>query len=236
MPASGRFDHLRHSALELLSSGNSTVAVARLLDVPVSVVARWRDEPAPARPEPAVLMAARRAQGRPIGFRTTLVVAPSLSSRLWNYAAAAYVAGNLAVCVADTVREQGSWRGHVAVMFVSAIAIAAVVWWLCRYLQSLVLGIDGFIVPRLFGRSFMAYSDLADYWLVLHVLNEGRDDECVGRLLTLHSRRAGVRPLEVFIRDRDALDPRVVERLELVKKANQGEQPLTPLGSIASRP
>jgi hypothetical protein len=233
MAPSGRFDHLRHSALELLSSGNSSVAVARLLDVPVSVVARWRDEPVPARPEPAALMAALREQGRPIGFRTTLVIAPSLQSRLWNYAVAAYVAASIAIGVADALREPGNWRGHVVVMVVSAIVIAAVVWLLCRELKSLVLGIDGFIVPQLFGRTFMAYSDLADYWLVLHVLDEGHEGECVGRLLTLHSRRAGVRSIEVFIRDGYALDPRVIERLELVKKANQGEQPLTPLGSIA---
>jgi hypothetical protein len=230
MPTSGRFDHLRHGALELLASGNSTVAVARLLDVPASVVARWRDEPVPARSEPATRMAALRAQGRPIGFRTTLVVAPPLSSRLWTCALAA----SIAFGVADALRDSGStWRGHVAAMFMGAIVIAAAVWRLSRSLTSLVLSLDGFIAPHLFGRTFMAYSDLADYWLVLHVLNEGRDDECVGRLLTLHSRRAGVCPIEVFIRDRDALDPRVIERLELVKKANQGERPLTPLGSIA---
>ena len=51
-------------------------------------------------------------------------------------------------------------------------------------------------------------------------------------LLTLHSRRAGVRPIEVFIDDRFPIDPAMIERLDLVKKTNQGVQPLTPIGEI----
>jgi hypothetical protein len=35
--------------------------------------------------------------------------------------------------------------------------------------------------------------------------------------------------VSVFISDAVTIDPRVLERLELVKKTNQGAQPLTPI-------
>ncbi len=60
---------------------------------------------------------------------------------------------------------------------------------------------------------------------------EGTDEEREGRLLTLHSLRPGTPPVSVFIDDRVALDPRVLERLELVKKANQPAGPLARLGA-----
>ncbi|MEP6506495.1 MAG: hypothetical protein ABJD97_24375 [Betaproteobacteria bacterium] len=233
MPSTGRFDHLRHSALELLASGNGTVAVARVLDVPASVVARWRDEPAPVTPAAAVAVAAAHALGQPIVFRTTLVHAPSLPFRLWNLALALYVAASVAVGLAGYLQDSGStWRHHAIASFTGAVLIGCVLWCWGKSLTSLVLGPDGIVVPRWFGRTVMAYSDLADYWLVLHVLDEGTDEECVGRLLSLHSRRPGVAPIEVFVRDNDPLDPRLIDRLDRVRKANQGVRPLTPLRSI----
>ena len=66
----------------------------------------------------------------------------------------------------------------------------------------------------------------------MHVLREDTDQEVEGRLLTLHSRRPGVRPVSVFISDAVTIDPRVLGRLDLVKKTNQGVQPLTPMRHV----
>ncbi len=230
MEASGRFDHLRHSALELLAAGNSTTAVAGLLQVPASLVARWRDEPVPPPLEPAAMLAARLAQGAPIAFRTTLVVSESMPRRLWNYALAAWVAVSLAIGLADGWREEDG-QGHPLMWINAAIVIGCVLWLLKLSRPLLLLDDRGVVVPGLVLKSTLAYSDLADWWLVGHVRGEGTDEEREGRLLTLHSLRPGTPPVSVFIDDRVALDPRVLERLELVKKANQPAGPLARLGA-----
>lgn len=229
MPSCGPFDHLRHSALELLASGNSTSAVAGLLQVPASVVARWRDEPVPPPLEPAAMLAAQSAQGRPIAFRTTLAVSESTPHRLWNYALAVYMAASLAIGVADEWREP-AWQGHGLLWVNAAIILGCVLWLLKLSRPLLLLEARAIVVPGIVAGSTLAYSDLADWWLVGHVLHEDTDEAREGRLLTLHSRRPHAAPISVFIDDRVALDPRVLERLELVKKANQGPGPLTRMG------
>ena len=233
MVAPGRFDHLRRSALDLLDAGNSPAAVAQVLAVPVSVLTRWRDGPVPPAPQPQDLAAALVARGEPIHFRTSLLVAPTLLFRLGHLGYALYVAFVAVAAIADYLREGAhSWTEHAGLSVLAVLGLGiALAWWRSSQV-SLVLGPGAMSVPTLFGRRSLAYSDLADYWLVLHVRHEGTDDEIEGRLLTLHSRRAGVRPLEVFISDRDALDPRVIERLDQVKSANRGVGPLTPMQSI----
>jgi hypothetical protein len=232
MEAPGPHDHLRHSALELLASGNGSDAVAGLLQVPVDEVVRWQGEPEPKPLEPAAMLAATRAQGRPIGFRTRLVVAEPTRLRLWKIALAVWFGGSVAVALADSLRESGShWADHDAVWINLAFMVGCA-GWLWRLSQPLLLlDAQSLVVPGLLGRTTLAYSDLADWWLVGHVEREGTDDEREGRLLTLHSLRPGVAPATVFIDDGVALDPRVLERLELVKQANQGPRPLARLGA-----
>ena len=195
------------------------------------MVVRWQGEPVPTPLSPAAMLAATRAQGRPIGFRTRLVVAEPTRLRLWKIAMAVWFAGSVAVALVDSLRESwGAWADHdVAWINLAFMAGGAV--WLWRLSQPLLL-LDGeaLVVPGLMRRTTLAYSDLADWWLVGHVEREGTEDEREGRLLTLHSRRLGVAPATVFIDDRVDLDPRVLERLELVKQANQGPGPLARMG------
>jgi hypothetical protein len=232
MAVAERFDHLRHAALDLLDAGNSTASVAQLLAVPVQVVTRWRDEPVPPRLEPAAMLAATGAQGRAIGFRTTLVVSEAMSRRLWHYLFAVYVAGSFAVGAADWWRDPWTAWSHHRMFLCNAAIIIGFVLWLRRLSQPLVrLEASAIVVPGWLGATRLAYADLADWWLVMHVKHEGTDDEVEGRLLTLHSRRAGVAPASVFIPDDVTLDPAVSERLAQVKQANQGPRPLMPLGS-----
>ena len=232
MAAPGPYDHLRHSALELLASGNGSTAVAGLLQVPVDVVVRWQGEPVPPPLAPAAILAATRAQGRPIGFRTRLEVVEPPRLRLWKIAMAGWCAASVMVGVADGWRDPwATWAGHDG-MWINLALMAGCAAWLWRLSQPLLLlDARALVVPGLLGRTTLAYSDLADWWLVGHVQHEDTDDEREGRLLTLHSRRPGVAPATVFIDDRVALDPRVLERLELVKQANQGPGPLARLGA-----
>ncbi len=228
MEPAGRFEHLRHSALELLASGNSTTAVAGLLQVPVGLVTRWRDEPMPKPPTPVAMLAARAAQGRPIQFRTTLVVSEGMLHRLWGFAVAVYAAVSLTVDLADW-RQDPDWQDH-GLMWLNAALIAGCALWMWKLSRPLMLlDARGIVLPGWILKSTLAYSDLADWWLVSHVRHEGTDAEREGRLLTLHSRHAGTAPLSVFIDDSVAMDPRVLERLDQVKKANQPAGPLTPL-------
>ncbi|MEO5689497.1 MAG: hypothetical protein ABIR54_19240 [Burkholderiaceae bacterium] len=229
MGSPDRFDHLRLSALDLLDAGNNSAAVAQLLAVPVSVVQRWRDEPVPPRPDPVDVMAAQRARGQAIAFRTTLFHTGFVPFRLGRAAVTAYVCASIAIGLFIWLGDHADGRFFVAVDVSGLFGLLRLVW------PELVLGPREVSMPGLFGRRTMAYADLADYWLVLHVLNDGEEDERVGRLLTLHSSRAGVRPFEVFIPDGARLDPQIVERLETVKQANRGVGPLTPLKSARAR-
>jgi hypothetical protein len=225
MTAPGRFDHLRHAALDMLDAGNSMAAVSKVLAVPVPVIARWREEPVP----PAGT-APRHADApaRGLRFPTTLVVRRGFPHAWMRHVAIGYGLVALTVgLLAWTLRDPGSLDD---VLEIDLTALAACAWWwFQRDRPLLMLGSDAIVVPRWLGRAAMPYADLADWWLVLHVRNEGSEEEVEGRLLTLHSRRAGVRPIEVFVHDHVEIDPEVTERLDLAKQANAGPGLLTPL-------
>ena len=226
MSDAGPFEHLRGSAQDLLDAGNSAAAVAEVLSVPRSVVARWHEEPPPASAVDAVALA--RAQSGRIHFRTTLTLTAPLRFRAWHYFIALLAS-------ADVVAEVFVERSHAGLAALNLLLVLVFAVGLARHLglsrMLLTLGPDGAIVPGLWRPRSLPYSEMADYWLVSVARGLG-DDEVEGRLLTLHSRRAGVRPIEVFIDDRFAIDPAMIERLDLVKKTNQGVQPLTPIGEI----
>lgn len=218
----------------MLDAGNTMAAVSQLLAVPVPVIARWREEPVPPRPAPAT-RPARAPSPRPAAmpakgsrFRTTLVVRRGFPHGWMRHVAVGYVLAALAVGVlAWTLHHPESLSDIVEVDVTSVIACAW--WWLQRNQPLFTLTADSIVVPGFLGRSSMPYADLADWWLVMHVLNEGKDEEVEGRLLSLHSRRAGVRPIGVFVHDHVVIDPAVTERLEQVKQANRGDGPLTPM-------
>ncbi len=234
MRDSGRFDHLRASALDLLDAGNSATAVAQVLGVPAALVARWRSEPAArgaatapvATPDAAV--STQRSRTGAIHFRTTLTLTQSLVLGLRDYLF-------LVLGFADLIGDFVSAARHPAFAIANLVLLVVfggvLVSWLGVSRTLLILGPDEATVPGLLGRRSIAYSDLRDYWLVSDV--RGHDDhEVEGRRLTLHSRRAGVRPIEIFIDDDVAIDPALIERLDQVKAANLGVGPLTPMGSI----
>ncbi len=225
MPDSGRFDHLRPSALDLLDAGNSVASVAQVLGVPVGVVVRWRSEPTPAKVE---AIAAQRARTGAIHFRTTLTLATPLAFNPWHYVLGVLACGDLVAQAVTASRHPVLTIGNLALL---AVGVGMIVFWFGVSRTLLILGPEAAIAPGLLMRRSIAWSDLSDYWLVSDVRGRG-DDEIEGRLLTLHSRRAGVRPIEVFIDDRLAVDPAVIERLDEVKAANRGAGPLTPIGSI----
>ena len=221
-----RFEHLRGSAQDLLDAGNSAAAVAEVLSVPRSVVARWHEEQPPASAVDTV--AIERARSGRIHFRTTLTLTAPLRFRAWHYVVALLAS-------ADVVAEVFIERSHVGLAAVNLLLVLVFAAGLARHLglsrMLLVLGPDAAIVPGLWRQRSLPYPEMADYWLVSVARGLG-DDEVEGRLLTLHSRRAGVRPIEVFIDDRFPIDPAIIERLDLVKKTNQGVQPLTPIADI----
>ena len=225
MPDSGRFDHLRPSALELLDAGNSATSVAQVLGVPVSVVARWRGEPMPAKVD---AIAAQRVRTGTVHFRTTLTLTAPLAFSVWHYVLGVLACGDLVVQLVTASRHPVLTIFNL-VLLVVCVGVVVFCFGVSRTL--LILGPEAAIAPGLLTRRSIAWSDLSDYWLASVV--RGREDDGIeGRLLTLHSRRAGVRPIEIFIDDRLAVDPAVIERLDEVKAANQGVGPLTPIGSI----
>ena len=225
MPDSGRFDHLRPSALELLDAGNSATSVAQVLGVPVSVVARWRGEPMPAKVD---VIAAQRARTGAVHFRTTLTLTTPLAFSVWHYVLGVLACGDFVVQLVTASRHPVLTIVNLVLL---VVGVGMIVFWFGVSRTLLILGPEAAIAPGLLMRRSIAWSDLSDYWLVSVVRGRG-DDEIEGRLLTLHSRRAGVRPIEVFIDDRLAVDPAVIERLDEVKAANRGVGPLTPVGSI----
>jgi hypothetical protein len=230
MGASGRFDHLRHAALDMLDAGNSSASVAQMLAVPVSVIQDWRNQPLPPRPEPEAMLAALGAQGHAPSFGTMLVVNRLAPEELWRRTLRNVLKSALAIGLFAFAYR--SWKDQVAFgdFYVDVLSLGACsLLWLDRYQPLLRLDGRAIVVPRLLGKAVMPYADLADWWLVMHVLHEDTDHEVEGRLLTLHSRRPGVRPVSVFISDAVTIPPGVLERLELVKKTNQGAQPLTPI-------
>ncbi len=228
------FDHLRHAALEMLDAGNSTASVSQLLAVPPEVIVRWRDEPVPPRPEPAAMLLALGASGHAPNFSTTLVVRRSAPAAMWGLATQDFLLGAVllgAVVLAfGALAQGGRFMGSVWID-VSPLLVVGVLW-LRRNQALFKLDHRGIVVPGVLGSRRMAYADLADWWLVMHIRGKDTDEEVEGRLLTLHSRRKGTRPIEVFVADYVQIDAAVIERLDLVKTANQGAGPLTPLRSV----
>ena len=227
------FDHLRHPALELLDAGNSTASVSQLLSVPAPVITRWRDEPVPPRPETADVLLALGAAGHAPHFDTTLVVRRSAPDGVWGFALQdVLVVGAILVVLGLAVGAltQGRSFAYMSVDMASVLGLGIL--WLRRNQVLFKLDQRGIVVPRLFGSERMPYADLADWWLVMHILGKDTDEEVEGSKLTLHSRRKGVRPIALFVADYVTIDPAVIERLDLVKKANQGVGPLTPMRSI----
>ncbi len=229
MTSTGRFEHLRHAALDMLDAGNSMAAVSQLLAVPVPVIARWREEPVPPRPQPGAATRQSDGRGRGLRFSTTLVVKRGFP-QAW--------AGHMAVGYALTALMVGllAWTLHNPASFTEMLEadLAAVIgcgwWWFQRRRPLFTLTSEAIVVSPMLGRATMPYADLADWWLVLHVKDEGRDDEVEGRLLTLHSRGARARPIELFVHDHVEIAPEVIERLDLVKQANAGPGPLARMG------
>lgn len=231
MTSTGRFEHLRHAALDMLDAGNSMASVSQLLAVPLPVIARWREEPVPPRPQPVAVPHQGDGQGRGLRFSTTLVVRRGLP-RAWmrhvaiGYALAAVFIGLLAM----TLHRPSSVGEMLEVDVTSLIACAW--WWFMRARPLITLNADAIVLHEMLGSTTMRYADLADWWLAMHVLHEGDDDreEVEGRLLTLFSRRPKVKPIELFVHDHVEIDPAVIERLDLVKQANAGPGPLTGMG------
>jgi hypothetical protein len=226
MTDAARFDHLRGTAQDLLDAGNGTAAVAEVLAVPHEVVTDWHRSPAATAPVDPV--AAERVRSGKIHFRTTLTLAAPLRFRAWHYLLA--LLGS-----ADTFAEFFVERSHPGLFVVNLLFILAFAVVLGRHLGLsrilLILGPDAATVPLFWGYRRLRYSEMSDYWLVSVARGLG-DDEVEGRLLTLHSRRKGTRPVEVFIDDRFPVDPAMIERLDEVKAANAVPGPLTPIRSL----
>jgi len=233
MQPTGRFDHLRHAALDLLDAGNSTASVSQLLAVPADLVVRWRDEPVPSRPEPADRLLALAATGHAPHFSTTLVVRRCAPAGMWGIATQDLLVGAAfigAVALFFALLARGHGLGSIGIDVTPLLGLGLL--WMRRNQALFRLDHRGIVVPGLFGGQRMPYAELADWWLVMHVRGEGTQEEVEGRLLTLHSRRAGRPPIKVFVADYVQVDPAVIERLDLVKKANQGVGPLTPMRSV----
>ena len=236
MTSTGDHEHLRPGAMALLDEGNTIESVSRVLGVPVSLVQRWRASP-PASPAAPAAPGARPAANQAIRFKTTLTFGESWPVRLYSLGLAALVVvialptwSNLAVS-----RFTDGLFVKIALLATIGLPIVFAVSALLRRVQTrLILGPDAAIVPHLFGRTVLPYAEMSDYWLVMHIMMTGEDNdvEIEGRLLTLHSSRKGVRPIELFIDDRAHFDDALVERLDAIKQANRGEHKLTRMGSF----
>ena len=227
------FDHLRHAALELLDAGNSTASVSQLLAVPAPVIVRWRDEPVPPRLDPADRLLALAATGHAPCFDTTLVVRRSAPSDMWGFALKDIAACGLFIAVAALffgALTHGQGFGSMWIDVTPLLGLGAL--WLRRNQVLFKLDQRGIVVPALLGNQRMPYGDLADWWLVMHIQGKDTEEEVEGRKLTLHSRRKGAPSIELFVADYVPIDAAVVERLDLVKQANQGVGPLTPMRSV----
>jgi hypothetical protein len=130
-------------------------------------------------------------------------------------------------------------RSHGIGAIGQALTILIVVGFCARMMlgwahRILVLGTDSVIVPSLFGRAAMAYSDVAGYTLEPHTLRLDAQSSYKGRQLSIHSRRPGVEPLTVFLFDVYPVDHGIFERLDEVVRANRGAPQLPPLVGAGS--
>jgi len=234
MTRPGRFDHLRHSALDLLTAGRPVASVAESLAVPTEVVRRWQSERIPASAARLDALRHQRAQGGANHFRTTLTLAPPLRFRLWYLLVAAFILVGTLNIVGQLLAQPASARGPspwLSLPLTGALCAFGFLFTLMRGRALLVLGEDDVrVAPRFARRRAIAYAELAHYTLVSSTEGNGDSGEIEGRLLTLHSRREGVAALEVFIDDRFPVDPALFERLDEVCRANQGAGPLPRVG------
>ena len=234
---SGRFNHLRPAALEMLDAGNSMASVSQMLAVPVTEIARWRGEPAPQKPQPRAQAASAAQQcdgrGSALRFKKTLVVRRHFPQAWANHEATAYVVTAVWMAlISFTLHKPAAFGKLLFVLDVTA-TFACVIWWNQRLRPVITLAPDAIVVPTLLGRTTMPYAELADWSLVTHeklMKYDGREIPILGWLLTLSSRRPGGRPIELFIHAHIALGDAVTERLDLVKQANTGLRPLEPKG------
>ena len=236
MTSTGRFDHLRHAALDMLDAGNHMTAVSKLLAVPLPVIEQWRQEPVPPRPPAAAIAQHSDGQGRGLRFTKTLIVRRGFPHMLLRHVAIGY-----ALAVAFIVAL--GWSVHRGLQIegiwvdVTGLLICAA-WWVQRDLPLLTLDADAIVVHEFLGRKKMPYADLADWWLVMHVRRTGEDndEEEEGRLLTLFSRSKPARRIELFVHDHVEVDPAVIERLNLVKQANAGPGAVEQAGPVTTGP
>lgn len=240
------FERLRRGALGMLADGNSIESVAHMLGVPVDAVMGWRAHPQAATPASAFAdtvpppdeptpAPARDATAR-VRFNDELVYASSIAFRavgLVSGIVLAVVGTGLAVAILRG-KSHGIDDIAVALMILVVMGLAArmMLGWARRIL---VLGTDSVIVPSLFGRTAMAYSDIAGYALAPHTLRLDAQSSYKGRLLTIRSRRPGVEALSVFLFDDYPVDHGIFERLDEVTRANRGAAALPPLVGAATR-
>jgi len=231
MTESGRFDHLRSAALDMLDAGNSMAAVSQMLAVPVTEIARWRGEPAPQEPRTAAVAQQGHGRGSAPRFRKTLVVRRHFPQAWANREATAYAVTAVWVALMAFTLHNPAAFGRLLFVLDATATFACVLWWNQRLRPVVTLTSDAIVVPTLLGRTTMPYAELADWSLVPHdklMTYNGREIPIVGWLLTLSSRRPGGRPIEVFMHAHIALGREVTERLDLVKQANTGLHPPMP--------
>ncbi len=225
-------ERVRSSALALLLDGNSIESVAQVLGVPVEVVMAWRLETPPTptptsgaaraiAPSPRIATVSRD-DGDNIRFHSTLHYAAALPFRALCLAGAIGLAtygGAKALSMAG-----GDGAGPIEdvlalVTLVAALWAAVVV--LRWSLRIVVLDREGVVVPGLLKRVAMPYSQIAGYSFEAGRRVLSGDVHFKGRLLVIRSLDAKAEPLAVFVYDAYPMDPRLLERLEAVVRANR---------------
>ena len=228
--------------LALLDDGNSVEAVARVLDVPADTVLAWRAgqatppaasaadnalPPAASTADDALPPAATRGPGPGDGalvprFDETIHYAASTGFR------ATGLIGGIAIAAWSLSEASSMADGGQASLIedaLAAITLIAGTWAaiiVLRWsLRSLVLEPNRIVVPGLVRRSTLAYADLAGYAFVAGSIKLDRNISIKGRTLVICSRRAKAKPLKVFVHDAYPMDPRILERLNKVLKAQR---------------
>ena len=242
------FERLRRGALGMLADGNSIESVAHMLGVPVDVVMGWRAHPqavtpasafadtAPPPDEPAPAPAPARDATARVRFNDELVYASSIAFRAVGLVSGIVLAVVGTGLAASILRGKSHGIDDIAVALMILVVMGLVARMMLGWARRiLVLGTDSVIVPSLFGRTAMAYSDVAGYTLEPHTLRLDAQSSYKGRQLSIRSRRPGVEPLTVFLFDDYPVDHGIFERLDEVTRANRGAPALPPLVGVASR-
>ena len=215
--------------MALLDDGNSVEAVARVLGVPADTVLDWRTgkttPPVASAADDALPPSAARLPGNGAGvprFDGTLEYAASTGFRATGLIGAIAIG---AWTVSEALSMAGGDRAGLIEDTLAAITLIAGTWAaiiVLRWsLRSLVLEPDRLVVPGLVRRSTLAYADLAGYAFVAGGIKLDGNVSIKGRTLVICSRRAKARPLKVFVHDATPMDPRILERLDKVLKAQR---------------